>query len=234
MAYTKNATEKAYIFIQDKIESGEWKPGDKIWTEAMLCKELQISRVAVRQALNKLVSLSVVYCIQGSGTYVQAPKPQEDLDLGFDGVVYDDLISILEYRRYYECGNVALFIRNATQEDIEELERQYEIMKGCGDDMEAFYTADYHFHDIIAKGTKKEFIFRISNSLNKVLLRHQEHVNLWIGPDIGLEYHEFILKYIKEKDVDFATMYMQKHIDATIQAVQENRKKHRSSEKNEK
>lgn len=231
MAYTKNATEKVYQFIQGKIDSREWKPGDRIWTEAKLCEELGVSRVAVRQAINKLVSLSVLYSIQGSGTYVQAPKPKEDLDLGFDSIAYDDLLSILEYRRYYECGNVALFIKNATEEDIEELEKYYDIMKQCGDDMQAFYTADYNFHDVLAKGTKKEFIFRISNSLSKVLLRHQEKVNLWVGPEIGLEYHEFILKYVKARDVDFATMYMQKHIDATIREVQENRKKHRNGER---
>ena len=97
--------------------------------------------------------------------------------------------------------------------------------------MEAFYTADYNFHDAIAKGTKKKFIFRISNSLSKILLHNQEKLNFMIGPEVGLEYHAFILKYIKERDVELATLYMQKHMEASIQALRTQIRRNREGRK---
>ena len=215
MAYTKNATDKVYNFIQNKMEAGEWKTGDRIWTEAKLQKELEVSRVAVRQAIDKMIIQSRLYSIQGSGTYVQSTRNSEELNLGLNiDAEYEDLC--IEY---------------GTEEDIREIEKYYEIMKQCGEDMEAFYTADYNFHDAIAKGTKKKFIFRISNSLSKILLHNQEKLNFMIGPEVGLEYHAFILKYIKERDVELATLYMQKHMEASIQALRTQIRRNREGRK---
>ena len=46
-----------------------------------------------------------------------------------------------------------------------------------------------------------------------------------VGPDIGLEYHKYILKYVKERDVELATLYMRKHMEETIHRMEENRRK---------
>ena len=138
MGYTKKATDIVYAFIKDKIEKNEWRSGDRIYTEARLREELGVSRVAVRQAISRLESASVLYSIQGSGTYVQDPRMLDDMDLGLDCVEYEDVISILEYRKYYECGNIALFIKYADEGDIAELESCYNRMKNCGGDMQEF------------------------------------------------------------------------------------------------
>ena len=86
MGYTKKATDIVYAFIKDKIEKNEWRSGDRIYTEARLREELGVSRVAVRQAISRLESASVLYSIQGSGTYVQDPRMLDDMDLGLDCV----------------------------------------------------------------------------------------------------------------------------------------------------
>ena len=231
MAYTKNASKLVYTFIEERSNSGEWKPGDRIWTEKQLVEATGVSRVAVRQAVEKLIVQSRLYRVQGSGTYVLDTKGQEDLNLGLNhDIAYNDLLSILEFRRYYECATVALCIKYGSDEDIQEVEQQYRIMVQCGDDMEAFYTADYRFHDAIAKGTKKNFIFLISKALSKAMLLNQERLNYMIGPDVGLEYHPYILKYIKERDVELATLYMQKHMDASIQALENSIRKQQGGE----
>lgn len=43
MAYKTNAADQVFHFIQERIASGEWKPGDKIWTEMQLAEYLGIS-----------------------------------------------------------------------------------------------------------------------------------------------------------------------------------------------
>ena len=129
MGYTKNATDIVYTFIKEKIAKNEWRHGERIYTEAKLSEELGVSRVAVRQAISRLELVSVLYSVQGSGTYVRDPRMLDDMDLGLDCIEYEDVISILEYRKYYECGNIALFIKFADENDIAELENCYNRMK---------------------------------------------------------------------------------------------------------
>lgn len=221
MAYVSNASNSAYEFIGERIRSGEWGPGDRIWTEAKLCEHLGISRVAVRQAIDWLAAQSVVYKIQGSGTYVCEPSAQQLPGAGLIQEGEEDIMDILEFRRYFEVGNIMMFMKNHDEDDIRALEDTYAAMREAAerDDMAAFYTADYRFHDIIARGTKKKFVYHISSILTGILNRHQKNINARIGPDVGLEYHPYILEYIKKNDADLAAMFMQRHIDATIEAV---------------
>jgi len=221
MTYVLNASAKAYNFILDKIERGEWRSGDRIWTETRLCEHLGISRVALRQATEKLVALSILNRVQGSGTYVCEKTDADMVQMGFLDVGEEDILGILEFRRYFEPGNITLFVKNALSEDIDALEASYGTMQKAAaeGDMIQFTAADYHFHDIIAKGTKKLFIYRISTTLNSVLAKHQLNVNTHIGPGIGLEFHALILDSVKKRDADLAALYMKRHIDATIKAV---------------
>jgi ABC-type glycerol-3-phosphate transport system substrate-binding protein/DNA-binding transcriptional regulator YhcF (GntR family) len=56
--------------ILERIESGLWRPGDRIPTEAELCREYGISRSPVRQALNALAAEGVLVRRPGLGTFV--------------------------------------------------------------------------------------------------------------------------------------------------------------------
>ncbi len=66
--------EQIRIYIAEKIDSGEWKPGTKIPSEREISEQFQISRVTVRQALNNLANEGRIKRIQGQGTFVTIPK----------------------------------------------------------------------------------------------------------------------------------------------------------------
>ncbi len=63
--------------IREQIESGLWKPGDRIPTEDELCRLYGISRSPVRQALKELVYEGVLVRRPGAGTFVNdlSPRP---------------------------------------------------------------------------------------------------------------------------------------------------------------
>lgn len=67
--HCSKVSEKVYDFIIDKIRSKEWLPNTKIMTEKELCEELNVSRVAVRQASDKLVAIGLLKKCQGAGTF---------------------------------------------------------------------------------------------------------------------------------------------------------------------
>jgi GntR family transcriptional regulator len=65
--------------IRSRIESGEWPQGQQVPPEAELCKEFNVSRGTVRQALADLVREGLLHRRRGKGSFVARPKITQDL-----------------------------------------------------------------------------------------------------------------------------------------------------------
>lgn len=63
--------------LQNKIQDGEWKPGEQIPTEEIIQKEYGLSRTTVRQALQEMERAGQVTRQAGRGTFVSQAKVQE-------------------------------------------------------------------------------------------------------------------------------------------------------------
>ena len=57
--------------IEEKIDSGVWKKGMMIPSERELCKQYDMSRITVRNAIDGLVRQGKLVKVQGKGTFVQ-------------------------------------------------------------------------------------------------------------------------------------------------------------------
>ncbi len=66
------------LILRNKVENGEWKPGDQIPTEEELCERYRVSRITVKQAVNGLVADGLLYRQQGRGTFVATPKIEQE------------------------------------------------------------------------------------------------------------------------------------------------------------
>ena len=219
--------EIVYNFIIGMIQDGHWPPNSKIWPENKLTHELGVSRVAVRDAIQKLTAMSVLRKVQGSGTYVE--------DVGLNtltgalmpvaSISEEELFSMIEFRLNFEVGNVNMFVNHCTDEEIEQLEANYQKMVQQQDSLKDFYTADFEFHHIIAKGTKNLFVIQVSEICTHVLEAQHMRIRSLLGPSVGIEDHGLILKYIKERDAQLASLYMQRHIKRIIDGVDQHLKK---------
>ena len=65
--------------VLGKILNKEWAAGDRIPSEYELCRQHDVSRITVRQALAELVRAGYLLRKQGSGTYVAFPKIEQSL-----------------------------------------------------------------------------------------------------------------------------------------------------------
>lgn len=65
--------------LRERIERGEWKPGDRLPSEWELCRLYQLSRMTVRQALLELVNEGWLRRERGRGTFVSKPKIRKPL-----------------------------------------------------------------------------------------------------------------------------------------------------------
>jgi len=67
------------VIIEEKIESGDWSPGDRISSENDLHQMYKISRNTVQKALDELVQEGMLERKQGKGTFVSKPKIEQSL-----------------------------------------------------------------------------------------------------------------------------------------------------------
>jgi GntR family transcriptional repressor for pyruvate dehydrogenase complex len=212
--------QKVYDFVIEQIKSRKWNPGERIMTEMELCEMLNVSRIAVREALGQCSALGILEKRKGSGTYVCEINISNILRniVPLMTLNHLDILDVLKFRLWFEPGNVVEFVRRCEQKDIDELETTYEQMYKERKSKD-FHVADYKFHEIIAKGTGNPIVIAVNEMLTGVLLSSQEMINLAVGPEIGLMYHKDIIKVIKNRDSQMASLLMKRHIEATINAV---------------
>jgi GntR family transcriptional regulator len=78
-----NSGKPLYARVRDKlsarIASGDWAPGVRLPGEHALCREFQVSRITVRQALRELEDEGLIERRQGRGTTVRARQFEQRL-----------------------------------------------------------------------------------------------------------------------------------------------------------
>lgn len=72
-------------YIKDLIDSHIYSQGQIIDSESKLCETLNVSRMTVRKALDKLVSDGVIYKEKGRGTFVSKKPKYAEFRLGAGG-----------------------------------------------------------------------------------------------------------------------------------------------------
>lgn len=220
MAYSSQATNSAFDYIVGMISKGIWEPGTRIATEEQLCKTLNISRTAVRQAIEKLSALSVLKKIQGSGTYVNAFE-----DCSIDGMVFypptkERMLTVLEFRKQFDSYNAELFAANATDDELAQLRKNYNEMIELKNDEKSFQIHENDFHQMIAEGTHNAIIKQIATMMTAVLIRYQMLQYDNIGPDNSIKWHLRILEALEAHDGEMAKLCVKVHLENSIEYLQ--------------
>lgn len=214
-------SDKVLEKIEEKIFSGEWKPGQKIMSETQLAKELNVSRVSVREAMEKLSTLNIVSKKQGGGTFVTDLSPAVYLNSLIPMIMLDrdNYIDILEFRLITEPEIARLCAERCSDELIEEIEGCYEAMLRCQNDCKRFTEEDLKFHTKISEGTNNPLIIKTNELLRDILMYHQKLLYENLGPKGGIEEHKLILEAIKNRDSELSSIYARRHAQRTINDI---------------
>ena len=106
-----------YTVLKNDLENGVYKKGERIPTEAELSQKYGVSRITLRNALDKLVRDNYLVRYRGRGTFVKSEKYTRSIaeNLGFTEMCH---------RLGCTAGakTIKPVIENATKEDIEELQ----------------------------------------------------------------------------------------------------------------
>lgn len=218
----KRISDVVFNKIKTKIISGEWTPGMKIMSEPQLVKELGISRVSVREAIEKMVALNVLSKKQGGGTFVNELNASVYLNSLIPMITLEksDYIDILQFRLMVEVECTRLCALKCDKLIIQQLEECYEEMLKSRDDIEIFTEKDLEFHKIIASGGENSLVIKVYEILNDLLLYHQKNLYKTLGPSGGVKEHKSILDSIRNGDEELAVIFIRRHIERTIRELE--------------
>jgi GntR family transcriptional repressor for pyruvate dehydrogenase complex len=222
--------DQVFDQFQEQVIKGVWKPGEKLPSENELAASLGVSRVSIREGLQRLVTLGLLETRHGEGTFVKEITPDLYLNALFPALVLEhtSAFHVLEYRRSMDTGAVALAVQRATSADIAELERILNVMKGCSSDPGRFAEADLDFHLAVAKAAKNPIFIKVNSIIKSTLSASMTGIVQALGPRDGLFYHKKILDAIKGRDTREAVRLMDEHVVRTIERLQAGRGNHKN------
>lgn len=214
-----------YKNIENQIINGEVKPGDKLPSENEFCKIWNTSRISVRQALERLVSLGILHRVRGGGTYVSEPDTSIFLSPILPFVLFRDenMINFLEFREIIEVGSVKLCAERRDEENLanmkkclEEMDKNYKVDKN-----QPYAEADLEFHMEIARGSKNPLNVKVNEMLRLTMRNNQINVNTFLGSSTSQKEHHNIFVAIEEKNGELAAHFMRKHLQRTIDELRQ-------------
>lgn len=146
--------------IKDLLLTKKVMPGDRLPSEAELCKMLSVSRGSVREAMKILSALGIVDIRRGDGTYISTGGGKVIFDpLLFSMIVSQpQFVDIKDLRVILEKGVVRLAVLYADEEDLRRLRDCFlrtQALKGKIDhDYDELLALDLEFHELLGRAAK--------------------------------------------------------------------------------
>ncbi|MBE0584824.1 MAG: FadR family transcriptional regulator [Desulfofustis sp.] len=166
----KRLSESAINQIKDFIIQNGLGPGAKLPSERELCKQLQISRASIREAIRILEIMGLVEVMPGKGIFVKDLTGDLFVPLPTWVSDYRDTIhKHFEARLILEPEIAALAARRATAADIEKIRQNIALQGSLPEsEMAAIIQADIDFHCLIAEAAKNETLLMLLNSIARM------------------------------------------------------------------
>ncbi|MDR3120527.1 MAG: FadR family transcriptional regulator [Clostridiales bacterium] len=214
-----NVSEQVYEQLREQLLAGEWRPDDKLPSENELAALFGVSRVTVRQALQRMAAQGLLETRLGEGTFVRRYTPglfmANVIPAAF--LTGSPLADVLEFRRMIEAPTAELAIQKATDGDILALGEIYERMSAARLSDKAFFRADFEFHLQFALMTRNSLLAETYRVLQDIFLYGMKEVVRARGHSQGLYYHGLLLEAARGRDAVRCGKIMAEHIENTYE-----------------
>lgn len=201
--------EKVFDYVVENIRTGVFPPSTRI-TERDLARQLDISHVPVREAMERLQQHGWTEKIPQKGTYVRNFNQNE-------------IAEIYLIREIIEAGAARQIAVTINSDQLKELKKVTDLLESAyeSDNAEVFKDADAQFHRLLVHFTGSP---RLDNIFESVVL--QAKCFFFIGASgaslyaqKAREYHQpvshtLIYEAIEAHDVDLAENLVRQHIQA--------------------
>ncbi len=165
-----SAMEAVFGHLRNAIERGDYAIGDKLPSEAELCRTLEVSRPVLREALRALQAMGLTVSKTGKGTFVVANTVE---DPTFGDYAASDL---LEVRRHVEIPVAGYAALRRTPEDLDHLAHLLDRMEQ-ETDTTAWVALDTVFHLAVAEASRNPVFRRVIEEIRDALARQSTFLN---------------------------------------------------------
>jgi GntR family transcriptional repressor for pyruvate dehydrogenase complex len=217
-------SEQVALQIIGMISAGKWRPGDKLPSEAELCKALHVGRSTLREALKSLSFAGLVRMRAGEGTYV-AQGYRSFLQGIFTHSVLEmekTVFALYEARLVLEGELAAFCAERATDEDLQKLEELVTQMQAHAEiSEERFLELELSFHSGIAAASKNHVLANVFENV-------REHVAEFVrkthempnSRERAYANHAEILNALKDRNPEKARRLMREHVRRSKEAFE--------------
>ena len=209
--------------IRQRIQTEQLADGSFFMTEAQLAAEYGTSRTVTREAVSRLQALGILEGRKRKGLIVRCPDPLRLFQNSLPSLMTspDDWRDLAQLRYALEVGAIELAIRNATDEQIERLEKiEQELEQSVLEDMQSSRTVelDVKFHSLILEMTGSRLIAGMQQVLVQFFQTMPRSKPSPASAERVCWEHRELLDAIRERDVERARAMIRVQIRATLDA----------------
>ncbi|MFZ1130362.1 MAG: FadR/GntR family transcriptional regulator [Terriglobales bacterium] len=212
-------SEQVAMQLASELQAQRWQPGEKLPSEAELCKVFNVGRSTLREALKSLAFIGMIRVRAGGGSYVAEQRSKYmDGPLLAKGVLNTekDVNDLSEARLLLETEVAGLCAARATEQDFRALEKIVQDMKvATASGGEGFRELDVRFHFAIAAASKNlilaELLKHIRAGLEELITKS---LLLPAGMELAYRQHRAILEVLKQRNPGRARKAMRTHLRA--------------------
>jgi DNA-binding FadR family transcriptional regulator len=211
--------------ISRHIREKDLMPGDKLPSEALLSKELNVSRTVVREAFRSLAAMRIIELATGKRATV-AQIDHGAMSLMIEHGVHTDQINIhqiYDVRRTLETRIVTLAAIRRSDAEAAEILELAEKMRGSAGDPAALMEHDLAFHTALARASRNPVYSLLIGSFQGIT-RQTWPIGWKSRPtqasrDLMIATHAEIAEAVVASDPQKATMAMSLHFDESVRAL---------------
>jgi GntR family transcriptional repressor for pyruvate dehydrogenase complex len=213
---TSRLYEQIVQQVEESVQKGVLKQGDKLPPERDLAQQFGVSRTAVREAVKALREKGLVEAFPGRGTFIMDSSPYTfrlSLDRMMKTSQGEGLTYLTEVREIMEPEIAAMAAARADSDALATMRESVSIMDQAKKDPEAFIEADLDFHLALAEAAANPIILSLIDSIVG-LLREQRMGVFQVegGPERGQYHHKKIMEAVEHRDSAGAREAMKAHL----------------------
>ena len=210
-------SEQVAKFLVSELESGKISPGEVFPSEAELADRFEVSRTVIREALSRLKYDGLLESKQGSKSIVAGISIKRAFRL--DRLEVTNLAEIgylYEFRAILESEAAALAAKRRTQDDLDRLNQDIDILNQAVKDGVDGTAANVDFHMRIIEASRnpflEDFMRFFSGKIWDLVQADRNHSKKkGLPPEVQQE-HIAIFKAISAKDSERARNEILTHL----------------------
>ena len=189
--------------LRAAIRNGALPPGTRL-IEQDLAQMLEVSRIPVREAIQRLVEEGLVNKVSHRGAFVYLPTRQEIEEISSLRVVLERFIVERAMARWQPEHETAL------RQVVDQMR-----LAAAQRDFQQLYEQDYRFHFILWEIADHSIVLEVVSSLRTRISRFLYEANGALPADqltTHVDSHDHLIEVIKNGDVAIAQEEMTRHV----------------------